>query len=46
MQQTEVDAVVIGAGFSGLYQVYRCLLYTSDAADDWLVVVLSGVGGA
>ena len=22
-----------------------CLLYTSDAADDWLVVVLSGGGG-
>ena len=26
-------------------QVYPCLLYTSDAADDWLVVYLSGGGG-
>ena len=40
----DFDAIVIGAGVAGLYQLYRlrnlgmrvqfCLLYTSDAADE------------
>ena len=32
-------------GIDGLEVCRRCLLYTSDAADDWLVVVLGVVGG-
>ena len=27
------------------HQVEDCLLYTSDAADDWLVGLVLGVGG-